>query len=137
MNAILSGRKPIVYAALALAGAALVFAVYEYNRPASNRTMESSTVAISAQELHSGFLSGDSLQCSEWLNQIVEVTGKVQSAEGATVLLVPGVVCTFEESPDGFPWLKGSEVTLKGRVLGFDDLFNEVRMDFCFVVLNP
>ena len=134
MNAILSGRKPIVYAALALAGAALVFAVYEYNRPASNRTMESSTVAISAQELHSGFLSGDSLQCSEWLNQIVEVTGKVQSVEGATVLLVPGVVCTFEESPDGFPWLKGSEVTLKGRVLGFDDLFNEVRMDFCFVV---
>ena len=111
--------------------------VYEYNRPASNRTMESSTVAISAQELHSGFLSGDSLQCSEWLNQIVEVTGKVQSVEGATVLLVPGVVCTFEESPDGFPWLKGSEVTLKGRVLGFDDLFNEVRMDFCFVVLNP
>ena len=137
MNSILSGRKPIVYAALALAGAALVFAVYEYNRPASNRTMESSTVAISAQELHSGFLSGDSLQCSEWLNQIVEVTGKVQSVEGATVLLVPGVVCTFEESPDGFPWLKGSEVTLKGRVLGFDDLFNEVRMDFCFVVLNP
>ena len=137
MNAILSGRKPIVYAALALAGAALVFAVYEYNRPASNRTMESSTVAISAQELHSGFLSGDSLQCSEWLNQIVEVTGKVQSVEGATVLLVPGVVCTFEESPDGFPWLKGREVTLKGRVLGFDDLFNEVRMDFCFVVLNP
>ena len=137
MNAILSGRKPIVYAALALAGAALVFAVYEYNRPASNRTMESSTVAISAQELHSGFLSGDSLQCSEWLNQIVEVTGKVQSVEGATVLLVPGVVCTFEELPDRLPWLKGSEVTLKGRVLGFDDLFNEVRMDFCFVVLNP
>ena len=137
MNSILSGRKPIVYVALALAGAALFFAVYEYNRPASNRTMESSTVAISAQELHSGFLSGDSLQCSEWLNQIVEVTGKVQSVEGATVLLVPGVVCTFEESPDGFPWLKGSEVTLKGRVLGFDDLFNEVRMDFCFVVLNP
>jgi len=137
MNAILSGRKPIVYAALALAGAALVFAVYEYNRPASDRTMESSAVALSAHELHSGFLSGDSLQCSEWLNQIVEVTGKVQSVEGATVLLVPGVVCTFEESPDGFPWLKGSEVTLKGRVLGFDDLFNEVRMDFCFVVLNP
>jgi len=137
MNAILSGRKPIVYAALALAGAALVFAVYEYNRPASNRTMESSTVAISAQELHSGFLSGDSLQCSEWLNQIVEVTGKVQSAEGATVLLVPGVVCTFEESPDRAQCLEGSEVTLKGRVLGFDDLFNEVRMDFCLVVLNP
>jgi len=137
MNAILSGRKPIVYAALALAGAALVFAVYEYNRPASNRTMESSTVAISAQELHSGFLSGDSLQCSEWLNQIVEVTGKVQSVEGATVLLVPGVVCTFEESPDRAQCLEGSEVTLKGRVLGFDDLFNEVRMDFCLVVLNP
>ena len=137
MNAILSGRKPIVYAALALAGAALVFAVYEYNRPASNRTMESSTVAISAQELHSGFLSGDSLQCSEWLNQIVEVTGKVQSVEGATVLLVPGVVCTFEESPDRAQGLEGSEVTLKGRVLGFDDLFNEVRMDFCLVVLNP
>ena len=137
MNAILSGRKPIVYAALALAGAALVFAVYEYNRPASNRTMESSTVAISAQELHSGFLSGDSLQCSEWLNQIVEVTGKVQSVEGATALLVPGVVCTFEESPDRSQCLEGSEVTLKGRVLGFDDLFNEVRMDFCLVVLNP
>ena len=97
MNAILSGRKPIVYSALALTGAALVFAVYEYNRPANNRSMESSAVAISAHELHSGFLSADSLQCSAWLDQIIEVTGEVQSVEGATVLLVPGVVCTFEE----------------------------------------
>jgi len=137
MNSILSGRKPIVYVALALAGAALFFAVYEYNRPASNRTMESSAVALSAHELHSGFLSGNSVQSTEWLNQIVQVTGEVQSAEGATVLLVPGVVCTFEESPDRAQCLEGSEVTLKGRVLGFDDLFNEVRMDFCLVVLNP
>ena len=137
MNAILSGRKPIVYSVLALAGAVLVFAVYEYNRPANNRSMESSTVAISAHELHSGFLSEDSLQCSAWLNQIVEVSGEVQSAEGATVMLVPGVICTFEESPDRSRWLGGSEVTLKGRVLGFDDLFNEVRMDFCAEVLDP
>jgi hypothetical protein len=137
MNAILSGRKPLVYAALVLAGAALFFAVYEYNRPASDRTMESSAVTLSARELHSGFLGGDSLQSAEWLNQIVEVTGEVQSAKGATVMLVPGVVCTFEESPDRSHCLEGSEVTLKGRVLGFDDLFNEVRMDFCLVVLNP
>ena len=137
MNAILSGRKPLVYAALVLAGAALFFAVYEYNRPASDRTMESSAVTLSARELHSGFLGGDSLQSAEWLNQIVEVTGEVQSAKGATVMLVPGVVCTFGESPDRSQCLEGSEVTLKGRVLGFDDLFNEVRMDFCLVVLNP
>lgn len=137
MNAILSGRKPLVYAALVLAGAALFFAVYEYNRPASDRTMESSAVTLSARELHSGFLGGDSLQSAQWLNRIVEVTGEVQSAKGATVMLVPGVVCTFEESPDRSQCLEGSEVTLKGRVLGFDDLFNEVRMDFCLVVLNP
>ena len=137
MNAILSGRKPFVYAALVFAGAVLFFAVYEYSRPASDRTMESSAVTLSARELHSGFLGGDSLQSAEWLNQIVEVTGEVQSAKGATVMLVPGVVCTFEESPDRSQCLEGSEVTLKGRVLGFDDLFNEVRMDFCLVVLNP
>ena len=137
MNAILSGRKPFVYVALALAGAVLFFAVYEYSRPASDRTMESSAVTLSAHELHSGFLGGDSLQSAQWLNQIVEVTGEVQSAEGTTVMLVPGVVCRFEESPDRSQCLEGSEVTLKGRVLGFDDLFNEVRMDFCFVVLNP
>ena len=137
MNAILSGRKPFVYAALVFAGAVLFFAVYEYSRPASDRTMESSAVTLSAHALHSGFLGGDSLQSAEWLNQIVEVTGEVQSAKGATVMLVPGVVCTFEESPDRSQCLEGSEVTLKGRVLGFDDLFNEVRMDFCLVVLNP
>lgn len=137
MNAILSGRKPFVYAALVFAGAVLFFAVYEYSRPASDRTMESSAVTLSAHELHSGFLGGDSLQSEQWLNQIVEVTGEVQSAEGATVMLVPGVVCRFEESPDRSQCLEGSEVTLKGRVLGFDDLFNEVRMDFCLVVLNP
>ena len=137
MNAILSGRKPFVYAALVFAGAVLFFAVYEYSRPASDRTMESSAVTLSAHELHSGFLGGDSLQSAQWLNQIVEVTGEVQSAEGTTVMLVPGVVCRFEESPDRSQCLEGSEVTLKGRVLGFDDLFNEVRMDFCLVVLNP
>ena len=137
MTVILAGRKTIIYSAMALAIAVFVFGVYEYFRPASNRSMEVSVRAISAQELHRRFAGGDSVKCSEWLNQIIEITGKVQSVEGATVLLDPGVVCTLEEASGRPEWLDESEVTLKGRVLGFDDLFNEVRMDFCVPVLNP
>ena len=44
------------------------------------------------------------------------------------VLLNPGVVATYDEghAPEVAPT---GRVTLKGRLVGFDDLFGEVRID--------
>jgi len=130
-------RVKIKYLAMAAAVAGIIFGAYQYQRPAEDRTLEKSEASLSAAVLHEIFIEGDSAQTTPLLNQIVLVSGQLQSAEGNTILLSPGVVCTLEDLPIEADWLAGTEVSVKGRILGFDDLFEEVQMDFCVLAPTP
>ena len=129
--------KKYVYGIIALLIiAATVFGMSEYRRPAADRSKEGSVVFISASQIHASFANGDSMQIAQWMNDVVQVTGVVQSLQANAVILVPGVVCALETPMASASWKKSEEVTIKGRVLGFDDLFNEVQLDFCVEVVD-
>ena len=65
---------------------------------------------------------------AQWQEKVVEVTGTVRSSSMQGVVLNPGVVATYDEghAPEVSPT---GRVALKGRLVGFDDLFGEVRID--------
>ena len=65
---------------------------------------------------------------AQWQEKVVEVTGTVRSFSKQNVVLNPGVVATYDEghAPEVAPT---GRVTIKGRIVGFDDLFGEVRID--------
>lgn len=108
-----------------LAGATAYF----YFKPAENRAESVAQIEIEASRLYVIMAKGSAEEQSTYLNQVVRVTGVVNKFDGSTLLMVPGISCRMENGiPKGIAG--GDEISLKGRVLGFDDMFSEVKMDF-------
>ena len=66
---------------------------------------------------------------ADYLNAVVELYGVVEEDNGERVVLRGGVVASLDTTRDHRLLEKGELIKLKGRVTGYDDLFEEVRMD--------
>ena len=106
----------------------LCIGLFFYFKPAPDRSTEAAAQQVGAEVLFTGMSAG---QVSHYLNEVISVTCVVQSVEGQTVMLQPGIACRMEGDFDA-PRV-GEIVAVKGRVLGFDDMFGEVQLDFAVV----
>ena len=104
------------------------FAYTMYNKPHKDYATEEVAKSWSADELVAWYTSHPAVDHAQWQEKVVAVTGEVTSADDRGVILAPGVVVTWETgaAPDAAP---SGQVSVKGRVVGFDDLFGEVRLD--------
>ena len=51
------------------------------------------------------------------------------------IILDNGIVCTLDSSQKIDDQIyTGSEISIKGRCIGYDDLFEEVRIDHSFII---
>ena len=65
----------------------------------------------------------------DYLNAVVELDAVVDEDDGKRVVLQGGVVASWDTTREHRLLEKGELIKLKGRVTGYDDLFQEVRMD--------
>lgn len=122
--------KRLLIAVLALSMAA---GLYQYFRPAADRSEAASTDIVDAETLFRVFSTADERPASDFLDQVITVTGTVGSMDGNTLILEPGVACRMEVQPAAPP-APGATVAVKGRVIGYDDMFSEVQVDFAVLV---
>ena len=120
----MSAKARLLIAALAV----LCIGLFFYFKPAPDRSTEAAAQQVGAEVLFTGMSTG---QVSHYLNEVISVTGVVQSVEGQTVMLQPGIACRMEGDFDAPR--AGETVSVKGRALGFDDMFGEVQLDFAVV----
>ena len=113
---------------LITAVAVLCIGLFFYFKPAPDRSTEAAAQQVEAHVLFTEMSTG---QVAQYLNEVISVTGVVQSVEGQTVMLQPGIACRMEGDFDAPR--AGETVSVKGRVLGFDDMFGEVQLDFAVV----
>lgn len=71
---------------------------------------------------------------NEILNATVTVNGKITEILEKSITLDDRVSCSFTEIPEDLSL--GMEVELKGRCIGYDDLFELVKMDQCVILNN-
>ena len=64
-----------------------------------------------------------------YLNAVVELYGVVAEDDGQRVTLKGGVIAAWDTTRAHRTLEEGELLKLKGRVTGYDDLFEEVRMD--------
>ena len=64
-----------------------------------------------------------------YLDAVVELYGVVLDDDGRRVMLEGGVVASWDTTRAHRTLEEGELLKLKGRVTGYDDLFEEVRMD--------
>lgn len=65
----------------------------------------------------------------DWIGTIVELYAVVAEDDGQRVMMKGGIVAAWDTTREHRPLEAGELLRLKGRVTGYDDLFEEVRMD--------
>jgi hypothetical protein len=68
---------------------------------------------------------------SKYLNKAVEITGKVTNVGKNVITLDGKVSCQLQVSEQV---ILNSQLKIKGRVTGYDDLLEELKLDQCLVI---
>ena len=112
----------------------VVYAVW--NKPHKNYSNTKPKITIDSSNFINEFKANSTLATEKYLNQIILVNGNITDKLTKSVVLDNGIVCTLDSSS-----LKAlgliqinDEVSIKGRFVGFDDLFEEIRLDHCFIM---
>ena len=99
-------------------------------REQRNITTEKVAFSVPAALLTEEYTKDSKEADLKYLNKTIEVTGKVNDVHEATVVLDPAVLCSFDNS---VPKSTANTITVKGRCIGFDELFGEVKLDQCTI----
>jgi hypothetical protein len=115
---------------LALAGGFLAYN-YVMNAGARDLEKEKPEYSVSAVQVFQDFSGNTELASNKYLNKAVEITGIVTNVNQAVITLDAKVSCQLQVISN----VKlNSKVIVKGRVTGFDDLVEEVKLDQCLIV---
>jgi hypothetical protein len=74
-------------------------------------------------------------QADQALNKTLVVTGFIKEIESTSITLEGGVRCIFEVLPKG--QTLGQKIDIKGRCIGYNDLFEIVELDQCQITDRP
>lgn len=104
---------------------------YVFHKPHRNVAEEEASLTETATTLVESFNSDAESAKAKFLDKVVQVEGVVSEIDAENLVLESGVVCGMDDPSSLEGLQEGDMVTVKGRVVTYDDLFGEVRMDFC------
>lgn len=125
MNLIFRNALLLILASSLLAA---VVAYVQYNKPHKDYGQATVEAHWKADELVQWYGAHDASEHAMWQDKMVAVAGTVTALTATGALLSPGVAVSWDSG--GMPDVQvGSAVIVQGRLLGFDDLLGEVRLD--------
>lgn len=90
---------------------------------------------LSAIELIQSFSDNPITAESTYLNKVIELSGKASAISNLDITLDDQIFCQLVSGSQPTKNV-GDLVTVKGRLIGFDDLLEEIKLDQCSI-LNP
>ena len=100
---------------------------YAYNMGKRDVQNEEAAFVLKAKDIVKEFQTNADAANKKYLEKAVEFTGKVSSIDGQNVIIDEVVTCNFTNVPAEVK--VGTELKIKGRVMGFDDMFGELKVD--------
>jgi len=112
----------------------IVYAVW--NKPHKNYSNTKPNIIIYSSNFINEFKANATIATEKYLNQIILVNGNVTDKLNKSIVLDNGIVCSLDSSSlDALELIQiNDEGIIKGRFVGFDDLFKEIRLDHCFIM---
>jgi hypothetical protein len=112
------------------------FFAYNYvmHGGARNLTTEKTNFTVTSASITSEFIINIDKANKKYLEKAVAIKGKITASNRNEVILDEIVICSFKNQDLSIK--KGQTVTVKGRVVGYDDLMGELKLDQCFVIKN-
>ena len=69
----------------------------------------------------------------EWQDKIVVVSGEVTSSDDKGIMLSRKIYCQLKQVTDFQKINLSNNISLKGRIIGYDDLLEELKLDQCII----
>tara|TARA_B100000795_G_C22768380_1_gene426750 strand:+ start:1146 stop:1532 length:387 start_codon:yes stop_codon:yes gene_type:complete len=69
----------------------------------------------------------------EWQDKVVLISGKITSIEDKGIVLSSSIYCQLKNPIIINQIDPNNYITLKGRVIGYDDLLEELKLDQCII----
>jgi uncharacterized protein YdeI (BOF family) len=107
-----------------------VFAVYKYSMQPPAK-IESKKVDFSGTS--EALLNQVQKDATIWENKVVELTGVITSKDEKGITLSNQIYCQFREDVQAASLQNEQKITLKGRIIGYDDLLEELKLDQCII----
>ncbi len=95
-------------------------------------TTEKPEFALSSTLLMSEFSNNSSETELKYLNKTIEVSGIVSEINQDNLTLNEQIFCQFSENINSSTKVD-SEINVKGRIIGYDDLLEQVKLDQCTI----
>jgi hypothetical protein len=80
------------------------------------------------------FLEKIKVDASQWQDKIVELSGKITSKDKQGLMLNTAIYCQLKMMEDLSSLSEGQEVSIKGRIIGYDDLLEELKLDKTIII---
>lgn len=102
---------------------------YVYNVGRRDIQSEETAFEVSSDAILNDFISNPTTSNKKYLEKTITVSGIITSVKGEEVILDNSVNCNLLNASKSIK--KNQKVTIKGRVVGYDDLLGEVKLDQC------
>jgi hypothetical protein len=109
------------------------FLSYNYIMTGGGRDLEKekSEFTLEAVDVFGEFSSNSETATAKYINKAVEISGKVTAVNDNVITLDEKVSCQLLHPENVAP---NTQVKIKGRVTGYDDLLEELKLDQCLIV---
>lgn len=112
--------------------AIIVYFGYNYvMAPPKDISKSKVDIEITATEFAKEFSANEKIATNKYQEKVVEVKGEITSVEKNSITIDGKVTCGFENSIE---LNKGDQVKVKGLFIGFDEMFEEVKLDKCSLI---
>lgn len=127
-------KRKIIVTVLAITVFGVFGYCYVWYGGARNVSSEDAVFNVSSKSIIAEFDSDIEKSNSKYLEKAIAVKGIVSKINQKQVIIDNTIVCDLKESDSSIK--KDQQVILKGRVVGYDDLMGEIKLDECSVVYN-
>lgn len=69
---------------------------------------------------------------TQWHNKVIQITGTITGIQEEGILLNQDIYCQFDDKL--ISAAKNATITVKGRVIGFDELLEEIKLSQCIII---
>lgn len=106
------------------------FVIYTYTmRPPTAIENKKIDFIGSADELFLNILDDS----EEWQDKIVVVSGEITNKDDKGIMLLNKIYCQLKQVTDLQKINPSKNISLKGRIIGYDDLLEELKLDQCII----
>lgn len=105
---------------------------YVMHGGARNLSNEATNFTVTSNEITKEFNENATVANKKYLEKAVAVKGIVTEIHANQIIVDDNIVCDLKSKNSKIKL--NQSITLKGRVVGFDDFMGEIKLDECFPI---